>query len=163
VTPLLRHRLQTFLHPTTHRSACHLSRSSILSQSFHVLVLFDAYLLPLIHFLAQAQAHISPAISTPQSPTMPASPPYTAPLFGDDNPNRIAGCYIVDLKPGHSIKKHSEAVGIDMAPRVKRLPESLDFGRVVYGIRDVDDGLLERIRRDEGVQRVDCDAKVGME
>jgi hypothetical protein len=88
-------------------------------------------------------------------------PPYTAPLFGDDNPDRIAGWYIVDLKPGHSIEQHSEAVGINMAARVKRLPESLDFGRIVYGIEDVDDELLEQIRRDEGVQRVDCDAKEG--
>ncbi|KAF2112643.1 hypothetical protein BDV96DRAFT_602033 [Lophiotrema nucula] len=93
--------------------------------------------------------------------TLKDNEPYRAPLYGADDPDRIAGWYIIDLKPGHTIEKHSAAVGTDMKKYLKERLKSLYPDRVVYGATEVDDELLEKIRADEGVQKIYCDSEGG--
>ncbi|KAF2242214.1 hypothetical protein BU26DRAFT_570901 [Trematosphaeria pertusa] len=88
---------------------------------------------------------------------------YQAPLRNESLPEAIPEWYIIELRPGHTMEQHSEAVGTDMN---KYLHVSLDrvwVDRVVYVGANVDDELLGRVRKDPGVREVRCDTKIKME
>jgi hypothetical protein len=85
-----------------------------------------------------------------------------APIFGEDDPFRIPGRYVIYLQPGYTFEKHNAAVHTDMKEFTKIEFTSLYPDRIVYVAGDVDDVLLERVRGDEGVEKVLCD-RTGVE
>ncbi|KAF2788717.1 hypothetical protein K505DRAFT_341860 [Melanomma pulvis-pyrius CBS 109.77] len=64
--------------------------------------------------------------------------------------------FIVYLRPGHSFKHHSHAVGRDMTPYVEHSFDQLYPEKVVYNCVNVNDDLLDAIRNDPGVDWVGC-------
>lgn len=87
----------------------------------------------------------------PQTPTS-----YRAPLHNCDYESLVPNSYVIYLTPGHSLEKHSEAVGKDIKPFVHHVFD-MYTEKVVYVGRPVDGGLLEAIRADEGVELVECE------
>lgn len=98
------------------------------------------------------------ASSTNEQTPLAVGETYQAPLQGADNPNRVMGWYVVDLKPGHDIEQHSAVVGTDMNKYIKNVLRSIYPDRDVYHAVDINDDLLDAIRKDTGVQVVYCDA-----
>lgn len=85
--------------------------------------------------------------------------PYEAPLERRINPeNAIPGSYVIRLRPGHSLEKHSMVTGFDVGKHkyASFRPELMD-GRTIYLAKDVDSKMLAAIRADKGVISVSPD------
>ncbi|KAL9105764.1 MAG: hypothetical protein Q9227_009112 [Pyrenula ochraceoflavens] len=133
--------------------------------NFHVLVTLFVLLLTAPCTLAMTDLLLSePAL--PQSPLKPPPNPnkpnkhsdYLAPLqpCTESRLEPRPGRYMVQLRPGRTLQQHSEAVGMDMAPHVDMVFKFI-IDRAYYVGQGVEESLLERIRRDEGVLKVEQD------
>ncbi|KAF2477141.1 uncharacterized protein BDR25DRAFT_349035 [Lindgomyces ingoldianus] len=76
---------------------------------------------------------------------------------------RVHGWYIIHLRPGHTMEKHSEAVGVDMETYSHGVLDTVYPNNVAYLGRDIDKDLLKRVREDPGVESVTCDARLPQE
>lgn len=86
---------------------------------------------------------------------------YQVPLkncdHNDDVPI-VPDSYIIYLAPGHSLAAHSSAIGQDTKVFVHHIYD-LYTDKIVYVGRPVDKQLLEKIRSDQGVELVECEAQ----
>lgn len=94
----------------------------------------------------------------------PSSASYEAPLGAcDEHPElNIPESYLVILQPGHTLIKHSEAIGFAIEPFIFTI-FSLPGPSIAYGAHNIDDEKLAAIRTDEGVRIVYCDKRVKLE
>ncbi|KAK3332696.1 hypothetical protein B0T19DRAFT_398439 [Cercophora scortea] len=95
------------------------------------------------------------------SMTPPHAPgPYKAPLGPKDSRILEPIIYLVRLAPGHTLEKHSEAIGRDIQPYVVMILNMEKYrvrNQVLFTCQGVDDKMLDDIRLDPGVERVDYD------
>ncbi|KAI7774893.1 hypothetical protein LA080_007676 [Diaporthe eres] len=88
-------------------------------------------------------------------------PEYQAPLKNCDHNGDfpiVPSSYIIYLAPEHSLAAHSSAIGQDIKLFVHHI-YNLYTEKVVYVGRPVDKQLLEKIRSDQGVELVECEAE----
>jgi hypothetical protein len=86
------------------------------------------------------------------------SSPYKAPLYCPPSPSDIIpDSYLIMLFPGRTLQDHFSIIGVDMKPYFHSSFGEQVFGRVLYSVYSVNEEVLERIRSDIGVQRVECD------
>jgi len=94
---------------------------------------------------------------------------YRAPLVnGGSSSEKVAGSYIVYLRPGYSFEQHKTTVSgaVDLEQRVAHVwPRDLGLTAdcVSYCTKDVDDTALAVIRADPGVEMVECDSVVTLD
>jgi hypothetical protein len=90
---------------------------------------------------------------------------YYAPLHLADLPADllIPSRYVVYLSPTHSLDEHSRFVGTDMTRYIEMIWDQLFPDKVVYVADRVSDDLLDKIRRDRGVEQVECDGRPTVE
>jgi len=66
--------------------------------------------------------------------------------------------YLIYLARGHTLQKHSEAIDRDITPYIReilKLPYYVERDQVVFSCERVDDKMLDDIRSDPGVERVE--------
>jgi len=74
--------------------------------------------------------------------------------------HEIPGSYVVRLRPGHSLKRHSAVTGFDIEKhKYGSLDPSMVQGRMIYFVKNVDSKMLAAIRGDIGVISVSPDYK----
>ncbi|RYP70697.1 hypothetical protein DL771_005301 [Monosporascus sp. 5C6A] len=104
---------------------------------------------------------VQPAAENSNERTLQISEPsrgnlkaYEAPITNPDDNDKVEGEFCVILRKGYSLEAHDKVVGRDMKPYNREiiLKERETHG-LVYGIDEVDDDLLARIRADEGVEQ----------
>lgn len=85
--------------------------------------------------------------------------PYEAPLRIYQSPDVIPGSYVVYLERGHTLEQHLRFVGIDLKPLMDGdpFPENSRLGLVYCA--ELDDATLAMVRRDTGVNLVECNLK----
>lgn len=85
--------------------------------------------------------------------------PYEAPLRICQSPDVITGSYVVYLERGHTLEQHMQFVGIDLKPLMDGdpFPENSRHGLVYCA--ELDDPTLAMVRRDTGVNFVECNLK----
>lgn len=85
--------------------------------------------------------------------------PYEAPLRICQSPDVIPGSYVVYLERGHTLEQHMQFVGIDLKPLMDGdpFPENSRLGLVYCA--ELDDATLAMVRRDTGVNFVECNLK----
>jgi hypothetical protein len=78
--------------------------------------------------------------------------PYLAPVLDYDHPDRVPG-FIVQLRPGHSMKAHLAALATPNEPPIGKV---LDWGTFIMYYIEVDDETLDIIRAEPGVDAIVC-------
>jgi hypothetical protein len=86
---------------------------------------------------------------------------YRAPIYcGAPNEDIIANNYFIFLHWGHSLAEHKQAVSdIDLDPLVKIIFEETANHGLYYSV-EMEEGALEVVRADWGVDMVECDRRV---
>ncbi|KAF2420031.1 hypothetical protein EJ08DRAFT_653952 [Tothia fuscella] len=86
--------------------------------------------------------------------------PYQAYLDNCDGPAElIHGEYMVKLKPGHSLRSHSKAIGTDIEKHITSHRDHntfFDMESIFYDAQGIGTELLMRIRADPGVYLIGC-------
>ncbi|KAF4956267.1 hypothetical protein FSARC_11623 [Fusarium sarcochroum] len=79
-----------------------------------------------------------------------------APLLHDELPfeDRVKDSYVVYLLPGHSLDDHATAIQRDLKPHIDHV-YSFIKEKVVYVAQSVDKKLLDAIRADRKVEKVE--------
>lgn len=101
---------------------------------------------------------LSWATQMARRPSQVQDPPYEAPLQACDVPVVIPGQYFVYLDRGYSLEAHQETIGVDLSPSIRHIfPGTSRHG--LYYSANLDDAIVAIVRKDAGVNLVECDRK----
>lgn len=99
--------------------------------------------------------------STPAQPVTqdrvlePYQAPFSNPNAYLEEPPIVADAYIIHFAHGHSIEKHSSAIGQDITPYIHQYEETKDKNEIIYSGQSISESLLTTIRADPGVSLVE--------
>ncbi|KAI9709481.1 MAG: snoRNA-binding rRNA-processing protein [Bogoriella megaspora] len=143
-------------HSTTFDSTNTATITQILQAAFNKMRIFTIIMLgATVCAAGSLLASLSTYFGIPQRQSTLVGSGTLAPLHCNGDRSRIVpDKYIILLLPGHSVQKHSQAVGRDMSKYVKGFNNYMN--KALWYTAKLDEDLLASVRSDAGVDSVEC-------